>query len=163
MLKRKIKYVDFNDENQEDIYYFNLTTSELLELEAGEDGVSFSARMTRIVEAKDPAVIIDEIKKLVLLAYGEKSLDGKNFIKSDESRRIFAQSAAFDSLFMELAQDANAALAFLKGVLPKDLAKGFDEAVASGKIDDLVGEGRTPGLPTKEEFDRAQEERGGNE
>jgi len=156
MLKRKIKYIDFNDEEQEDIYYFNLTKTEILELEAGEEGVSFSARMTRIVEAKDIAIIIDEIKKLILLAYGEKSMDGKQFIKSDELRDAFAQTAAFDALFIELSQDAEETIKFLKGALPKDMGSEFDKAIASGDIPGVPA-GRTPGLPTQEEFNRSRE------
>lgn len=155
MLKRKIKYIDFNDEEQEEVYYFNLTKTELIELEAGEDGVSFSARMNRIVEAKDIAVIIDEIKKLILLAYGEKSMDGKTFVKNDELRASFAQTAAFDTLFMELSQDAEAAVKFLKGTLPKDMGAEFDKSMAEGIPG--VPAGRTPGLPTQDEFNRARE------
>lgn len=129
MLKRTIKYVDFNDEKQEDVFYFNISKSELMELEAGEDKISFSARMERIVESKDVGVIIDEFKKLILLAYGEKSMDGKSFIKNEELRTAFSQTAAFESLFMEMSQDANYALEFLKGCLPKDMAAEFDAAV----------------------------------
>lgn len=161
MLKRSIKYVDFDDNPQEEIAYFNLSKTELVELEAGEEGVSFSARMERIVESKDAGVIVAEIKKLILLAYGEKSMDGKHFIKNDELRARFAQSAPFDALFMELAQDANAAVEFLRGCLPKDFSAEYDKAVKDGRIQGVPKE-RTPGLPTKEEFDSAQEERGGN-
>jgi len=152
MLKRKIKYIDYNDEPQEDIHYFNLTKSELMELEAGEDGVSFSARLQRIVEAKDVAVIIDEIKKLILLAYGEKSMDGKTFVKNEELRTAFAQTAAFDALFIELSQDAELTIEFLKGALPKDMSQEFDKAVASGDIPGIPA-GRTPSVLSKMEGD----------
>ncbi len=152
MLKRKIKYTDYNDEQQEDIYYFNLTKSELLELEAGEEGVSFSSRMERIVEAKDLAVIIDEIKKLILLAYGEKSMDGKTFVKNDELRAAFAQTAAFDALFIELSQDAEETVKFLKGTLPKDMSQEFDKAVAGSNIPGVPA-GRTPSVLTQNDGD----------
>lgn len=162
MLKRKISYVDFDDVAQEDIVYFNLSKTELLKLEAGAEGVSFSARMERIVEAKDAATIIEEIKNLILLAYGEKSLDGKRFIKSDDIRAQFEDSAAFDALFMELSDDANATVKFLRGCLPKDFSEEYDKAVKEGRVPG-VPEGVTPGLQTKDEFDRSQQERGGTE
>lgn len=128
MLKRTIKYVDFEDNEQEDIFYFNLSKVELLELEAGEEQIRFSARMNRIVEAKDVGTIINEIKKLVLLAYGEKSIDGKSFIKSEELSKAFSQTAAFEALFIELSSDAEAAVNFIQGCMPKDVAKEYVEA-----------------------------------
>lgn len=152
MLKRAIKYVDFDDNEQEDIFYFNLSKSELMELEAGEDGVSFSGRLNRIIESKDVAVIIDEIKALILLAYGVKSLDGKTFIKSEELRQEFVQSAAFDALFIELSQDAEAAVAFLSGAMPKDMAKEYEKATKD------ISDG-TPGLPTAQKYQEAVQNR----
>lgn len=132
MLKRNVKYTDLDGNEQEDIFYFNITNTELLELEAGEDKVSFSTRLQRIAENKDPAIILREIKSLILLAYGEKSLDGKSFIKSDELRRAFEQTVAFDALFMELTNSAESTLAFLRGCLPADMQGDFDKAVAEG-------------------------------
>lgn len=152
MLKRAIKYVDFDDNEQEDIFYFNLSKSELMELEAGEDGVSFSGRLNRIIESKDVAVIIDEVKALILLAYGVKSLDGKSFIKNDELRQEFFQSAAFDALFIELSQDAEAAVVFLSGVMPKDMAKEYEKATKD------ISDG-TPGLPTAQQYQEAMQNR----
>lgn len=148
MLKRTIKYVDFDDVEQEDIYYFNLNQSELMELEAGAEGVSFSSRMERIVEAKDVATIIEEIKKLILLSYGEKSLDGKTFVKNDELRQQFSQTAAFDALFVELSQDAGAAIEFLKGALPKSMSESFDKAVSAEEASPKVQSNVSPQIRT---------------
>lgn len=155
MLKRAIKYVDFDDNEQEDIFYFNLSKSELMELEAGEDGVSFSGRLNRIIESKDVGVIIDEIKALILLAYGVKSLDGKSFIKNDELRQEFLQSAAFDALFIELSQDAEAAVVFLSGVMPKDMAKEYEKVTKETKD---ISDG-TLGLPTAQQYQEAMQNR----
>ncbi len=65
----------------------------------------------------------------ILLSYGEKSADGKRFIKSDESREAFSQTAAFDTLFMELATEDEAASNFIKGILPKDLSLEIEKAI----------------------------------
>lgn len=138
MLKRSIKYVDYDGVEQEDIFYFNLSKPELVKLEAGEEGVRFSSRMSRIVETKDVGVIIEEIKQLILLAYGEKSEDGKRFIKSEELSRNFEQSAAFETLFMELAMDAQASVDFLQGAMPKDLVAEYNKAVASGEVPEFA-------------------------
>ena len=64
---------------------------------------------------------------LILKSYGEKSLDGKSFIKVDSEGRplsiAFSQTAAYDALFMELATDADKAAAFVNGILPKKFQK----------------------------------------
>ncbi len=130
MLKRAINYEDFEGNPATEIFYFNLSEPELIELEVEfENGLK--AMLESIIEAKDYKNLIKRFKEIVLLAYGQKSEDGKRFIKSDQLREEFSQTAAYISLFMELATDDNAAVIFLKGVLPKKLTgPDFDKAVA---------------------------------
>lgn len=120
MLKRTINYEDFNGENVSEVVYFNLTKSELIELEVSYNN-GFSDSLQSIIEAKDQKSLISEFKKIVLLSYGIKSEDGKRFIKSDKLREEFEQTAAYNSLFMELAINDGAAAAFINGIMPKDL------------------------------------------
>ena len=54
-------------------------------------------------------------------AYGEKSLDGKRFVKSKELTEAFMQTEAFSELFMALATNAEEASAFINGIVPKNL------------------------------------------
>ena len=63
--------------------------------------------MERIVEANNTKLLIKEFKRIIFLAYGVKSEDGKRFIKSDEIREEFSQTAAYSELFMQLALDAD--------------------------------------------------------
>ena len=72
----------------------------------------------KIVSAKDAPAIIKVFKELVLKAYGEKSADGKRFIKSKEISDAFSQTEAYSQLFMELATDADAASKFVNGIAP---------------------------------------------
>ena len=67
----------------------------------------------------------------MLKAYGEKSADGKRFIKNDDIRDGFAQTEAYSELFMELATDANAAASFVNGIVPKDLEVPQDKLPTS--------------------------------
>ena len=66
-------------------------------------------------------------KDLILKAYGEKSLDGRRFMKVDEKGNPlyigFSQTEAYSQLFMELANDADAASKFFIGVIPADLGE----------------------------------------
>jgi hypothetical protein len=78
--------------------------------------------ISRIVAAQDAPAIIKIFKDLILKAYGEKSLDGKRFIKSPELSDAFSQTEAYSQLFMELATDADAAANFVNGIVPKQPA-----------------------------------------
>lgn len=120
MLKREITYEDFNGEKQTETFYFNISKSELIELEVDVQG-GFGKYLQNIVEAEDQRRLVHEFKRIVLMAYGQKSADGKQFVKSDAMRQAFAQTAAYQTLFMELATDDKAATAFIKGVIPSDV------------------------------------------
>jgi hypothetical protein len=121
MLKRTITYEDFNDNQITEDFYFNMSKSELVELEVSYEK-GFGETLQAIIEAKDHKQLITEFKKLILMAYGVKSPDGKRFIKNDELREEFSQTAAYNALFMELATDENAAASFIQAVIPKDMA-----------------------------------------
>jgi hypothetical protein len=128
VLKKTIEYEDFNGEKVSEDFYFNLSKPELLELEVGYNGGSFSTAMKRLVDAKDTGALISEFKKLILASYGQKSEDGKRFIKSDALREEFSQTAAFNELFMALATDDKIASSFVIGILPADMAAELKKA-----------------------------------
>lgn len=121
MLKKTIEYVDYNGTARKEDFYFNLTEAEVIEMETEQAG-GLAESITRCVNAKDMPAVIKIFKDLVLRAYGEKSPDGRRFIKDNEVKTAFAQTEAYSILFMELATDADAAAAFVKGILPANLA-----------------------------------------
>ena len=138
MLKRDIKYTNFDDEEVVETFYFNLTKTELLELEVSDkDG--FAAMMERIVKTVNKQKLVEEFKKLILLAYGERSEDGKRFIKNDEVREAFSQTAAFDQLFFELATDAELGAAFVVGIVPADISTGMADEELKAKVAEKLG------------------------
>ena len=117
MLKKTITYVDYNGTERKEDFYFNLSKAEIMELEMGTTG-GMVEMINRIVAAQDAPAIIDVFKKMILRAYGEKSADGKRFIKSKEISEAFSQTEAYSQLFMELATDADAASKFVNGIVP---------------------------------------------
>ena len=117
MLKKSISYTDYNGNSRTEDFYFNLTQAEVTEMEVSVDG-GLVEMIKRIVAAQDGRQIIATFKDIILRAYGEKSPDGKRFIKSPELRDAFAQTEAYSQLFMELATDADAAAAFVNGITP---------------------------------------------
>lgn len=126
MLKKTVSYVDFNDQKREEAFYFNLTKSELAELELSEKG-GLSELIKRVVKEEDLGEIIKIFKKLVLEAYGQKSEDGRRFIKSPELKEEFAQTAAYDELFMSLATNAEEAAKFVNALIPQETRKELEK------------------------------------
>ena len=122
MLKKTITYTDYNDVTRTEDFYFNLSKAELMEMEMSTSG-GLAEMIKKIVAAQDTPSIIKIFKELILKAYGEKSSDGKRIVKSEEISNAFAQTEAFSDLFMELATDADAASAFVNGIIPADMAK----------------------------------------
>ena len=117
MRKETITYVDYNGTERTEDFYFNLTKAEIMEMEMGTTG-GLAEMINRIVAAQDAPAIIKIFKDLVLKAYGEKSADGKRFIKSEELSTAFSQTGAYDQLFMKLATDSEAAANFVNGIVP---------------------------------------------
>lgn len=128
MLKRDITYEDYNGKIVTEVFYFNLSKSEMVEMELST-AEGFSEMLQRIVEAKDNPAIIATFKKLILASYGEKSEDGKRFDKNDDMRLRFSQTAAYDALFMELATNSDVAAIFVKGIVPADMGTSLDQQV----------------------------------
>lgn len=120
MLKKTITYTDYNGVERKEDKYFNLSKAELMEMEMSTAG-GFAEMIQKIVDAQDTPSIVKIFKELILKAYGEKSPDGKRFIKSEELSTEFAQTEAYSVLFMELATDAEAASAFVNGIVPADV------------------------------------------
>ena len=118
MVKKTVTYVDYNGVERTEDLYFNLTKAEIMEMEMGISG-GLSEQITKVIEAKDNVSILKIFKDLVLKSYGEKSPDGRRFMKSEEIRTAFSQTEAYSNIFMELATDAKAASAFVNGIMPQ--------------------------------------------
>ena len=117
MLKKTIKYTDYNGKEREEDFYFNLTKAEVTEMELSEAG-GLTTTIDTIVKTEDGKKMVAIFKDLILKSYGQKSEDGRRFIKNDELRDAFAQTEAFSELFMELSSNAEAAAAFVNGIIP---------------------------------------------
>ena len=116
MLKKTIKYVDFDGKEGEETLYFNLTEPEVVRLD-----VQFKGGLEKFINNLDPEAkpedVLSLFEKLIKASYGKKSEDGRHFTKDSESANLFFQSAAYSALFVELIQDADKAAAFFNGLL----------------------------------------------
>jgi len=136
MYKKVIKYEDFNGEQREETFYFNLSKAELMEMELStQAGVEQMVRM--LIATKDNAKIVQIFKDLILKSYGIKSEDGTRFIKTQELRESFEQSNAYSELFMQIISDSNEQAAFINGVVNGVNAPVIDEKEALAKLKEL--------------------------
>jgi len=122
MIKKTITYTDYNGTERTEDFYFHLTEAEIMEMSLGVDG-GLEQMIRRIIAAQDVPQLVATFKDILLRSYGEKSPDGKRFIKTPEVREAFTQTEAYSKLFMELATNADSATAFMNGVIPADLKK----------------------------------------
>lgn len=126
MLKKTITYEDFNGVNHTEDFYFNLTTAELTELQLSKTG-GFDAYLKHIVDAQDIPTLSQAFKEIILMSYGEKSEDGKRFIKkAPDGHKLaddFVDSAAYATLYTELFTDDAAAADFVNSIIPANIGK----------------------------------------
>lgn len=122
MIKITKTYLDFNDDERTEDFYFHLTKAEVMEMELSTSG-GMAEMIQRIVAAQDAPAIIKVFKDLVLKAYGQKSPDGKRFIKNAQLTEEFTQTNAYSDIFMELATDDVKAAEFINGIMPADVQK----------------------------------------
>lgn len=139
MLKKTIKYTDFNGNEREEDFYFNLSQAELTEMALSENG-GLDELIKKIISEQDTAKLMEMFKTIILKSYGEKDLDGKHFRKSEQISKDFESTEAYNVLFMELFTSPEVATSFIEGVLPGDV----DTQAAKEKAEELTG--RLPGI-----------------
>lgn len=135
MFKTEITYKDYLDNNVTETLRFNISEDELLDL-VREDERFDSGYLAYVVEQQDYPKMMDIIRKLIILSYGELSDDGKYFRKSDERAIDFLQSAAYPAFRDSLLEGNNGQFeAFLLGVFPSKFAKVVKERLANPNAD----------------------------
>lgn len=142
MIAKTIKYKDYNGVDREEKFFFNLTQAEITEMEMSVDG-GLAETIKRVIDAKSQPEIIKIFKKLILKAYGEKSVDGKRFRKVDDEGHplsvAFSETEAYSKLFMELATDDVKAVEFIEGIIPADIdKKALEEEIKKAKEENNI-------------------------
>lgn len=132
MLKRTVTYTDYNGEERTEDFYFNLSRTELMELQASVPG-GLAEYMAAISAAKDIPKMMEFFKSILLKSYGEKSLDGKHFKKTPEIVDNFVDTQAYDEIFQWVMGGENTMSEFLTGIMPKDVADSVRQKLNAGK------------------------------
>ena len=118
MIKKTVKYVDFEGMEREEDLYFNIDEAEIVDWVTQENGDIISI-IIELTKATNPLQVIPKVKEFVLRAYGVKSKDGRSFIKSPEVVENFKYSKAFYEVYMEVASNDKALIEFIDGILPE--------------------------------------------
>lgn len=121
MLKKEITFSDLDGNPITETFYFNLSKSELAELELSETG-GLAKLLSDVIKSGDTADIVQRFKWILAKAYGVRSEDNRRFIKTPEAWEEFSQTGAYDELFMEILTNATSAAEFITNIIPQDLA-----------------------------------------
>ena len=123
MLNKVVKYTDYNDVEKEVECHFNLTKVEFARLNAKTGGLDKTLQV--LIDNKDEAGMLDFFENLILMSYGVKTSDGE-FIKVDEDgnklSKKFANTLAYEAVLVELLEKEDAAVNFILGIIPKEMA-----------------------------------------
>lgn len=122
MLKKTITYKDYNGVERKEDFYFDLSEREVIVSEVTYPG-GLKNFLQRIIDAKDGAAIMKYVEEFIAMSYGEKSPDGRQFVKSPELSKAFMQTPAYNDLFMELVASEGAGekcADFVNAILPSE-------------------------------------------
>ena len=118
MLKKSITYIDLNGVERTEDFYFNLSRPEVVKMQGSAKG-GYDVQLKGIANNLDGNRIMEFFEDLIWRSYGEKSEDGRRFMKSDEISRSFMETPAYEALFDEMVTDDKAAAEFVNAVMPK--------------------------------------------
>ena len=122
MLKKTITYTDLNGVDRTEDFYFNLSKPEIVKMQTSVKG-GYDVQLKSLAANLNGALIMDFFEDLITKAYGEKSEDGKRFMKSEEISRSFMETPAYEVLFEELVTDDKAAAEFVNAIMSANATK----------------------------------------
>lgn len=127
MFSRTFEYTGYDGQTHKDTWWFNLSEAELYKLELSNLG-GMNGMMNKLLRESKPGEIVDLFEKLILSAVGERSVDGRKFLKNEEIRQDFYQSKAYSDLFVELVKSGDKLAEFLRGAIPAEVAEALAKA-----------------------------------
>lgn len=141
-----ITYTNLDGKSVTENFYFNLSKAEVAEWEMEVDGglSSYLEKLQALSEELEPKkdsegndIPFDQnqlrdltkkissiVKDVILRSYGEKSPDGRRFVKSKELSESFYQTDAYSELYVKLMTNPVELTEFIKAILPDVPAEG---------------------------------------
>lgn len=123
MIQKTLTYKDFNGTERKEDFYFHLSQPELVDINIHFGGELSDIVAPLVAETKDEKLALQNklklyeiFKYLFLRAYGEKSEDGRRFIKSEQKTEEFQETAAYAALLMSLVENEEEMQTFCNGL-----------------------------------------------
>ena len=127
MYKITETYTDYDDNQRTEDFYFNYSEAELTDLQFSVSG-GLAGMIDKIIKTNDMPKLVELFRELIQKAYGEKSNDGRRFMKSPELTKEFTETVAYSQIYMRLATDSKAAQEFINKVVPKSMKDKMQQA-----------------------------------
>ena len=119
MIKETITYTDLNGVERTEVFLFNMSKPEIVKMQASAKG-GYDVQLQSLAAGANGALIMEFFENFIKNSYGEKSDDGRRFMKSEEISRAFMETPAYEVLFEKLVTDADAAATFVNKVMNAD-------------------------------------------
>lgn len=129
MYTKKITYTDYNGNKITEEFRFNMNKAEIFKWLTCNGGYTLDNLLRKLQKEAKGRDIMDIFESLLLESYGEVSLDGKRFVKSEELSKAFKETEAYSNLFVELVTDANKAADFINKIIPKDISSEISKVI----------------------------------
>lgn len=130
MLKRTIKFKDYDDKERVEDHYFHMSEAEVIKWITTSGEYTLDKVLIRLTTEKNGKKIMEMFESLIKQSYGRKSLDGRKFEKSEEIWNDFYQTEAYSVLFTELVTDAKKAAEFVNRIIPSDMSTKIQKIMA---------------------------------
>lgn len=124
MQKLTIQFENFDGETVSEDLYFHLNIKELQAME--EWPIPLTKRIADLTNTQDGKKAFELMRDIIEAAYGERSEDGKRFVKNEEVLKNFTQGLAYDEVIIKFIDGSMDLAKFIEGLLPKkvfELAK----------------------------------------
>ena len=124
MQKLTVQFENFDGETITEDLYFHLNIKELQDMENWD--VPLTQRIAKLTKTEDGKEAFELMRDIVEAAYGERSEDGKRFVKNPEVLKNFTEGLAYDEVIIKFIDGSTDLGKFIEGLLPKkvfELAK----------------------------------------
>ena len=134
MFTKEFTYPNFAGEMITEKFRFNLSEYEMMDI-VREDPNFDVNWLAILAKEAEPIKMIDIIRKLLVLSYGELSEDGKHFRKNDQIATDFVCSAAYNAILDEFltSGDTNLLTDFMYGIFPAKFQSQLKTEVENAK------------------------------
>ena len=125
MQKLTVQFENFEGETVTEDLYFHLNIKEIQDMENQWD-VPLTKRIALLTDTQDGKEAFNLMRDIIEAAYGERSEDGKRFVKNEEVLKNFTQGLAYDDVIIKFIDGSLDLSKFIEGLLPKkvfELAK----------------------------------------